>query len=160
MPAIIDESVVARFWKKVNKRSQDGCWEWTGAKNSKGYGQVRIAGELFYVHRLSWIWHMGTIPPNMCILHYCDNRVCANPLHLFIGTPADNTRDMLLKERSNAKLLIREVRGIRRLLKTSLSHQSIAEMFGVNRCTIGDIYRGTSWRCIPLEDMSEGGCDV
>ena len=34
-------SIIKRFWKYVDKKGPDECWEWTGC-NSGGYGQLGI----------------------------------------------------------------------------------------------------------------------
>ncbi len=90
-----------RFWPKVIKT--DGCWLWNGAKLPSGYGHlnIRINGswKTIYAHRLSWILNYGDIPAGMDVLHHCDNPPCVNPLHLFIGTMADNIRDRDAKHR-------------------------------------------------------------
>jgi hypothetical protein len=93
--------IVDRFWARVQK--SDGCWEWTGAVNSRngGYGVIGISGsrKLTVTHRLSWEIHHGPIPDGLWVLHRCDNRKCCNPEHLFLGTHADNMRDMTAKGR-------------------------------------------------------------
>jgi len=89
-----------RFWDKVQK--SDGCWIFTGA-NAKGYGVIgRCDGthEYVYAHRLSWELHHGPIPDGLCVLHHCDTPRCVNPEHLWLGTIADNNRDMSQKGRN------------------------------------------------------------
>jgi len=85
-----------RFWDKVNKT--DNCWEWTGAIR-QGYGCLKIDGKTIDAHRYSYVIHFGPIPDGMCILHKCDNRKCVKPDHLFLGTYADNHKDMCNKKR-------------------------------------------------------------
>lgn len=73
----------------------DDCFEWPGATNNVGYGThgSRLA------HRESWIFHNGPIPEGMFVCHRCDNRRCIRASHLFLGTAADNTADMIAKGR-------------------------------------------------------------
>lgn len=41
-----------RFWDKVIKEIDDGCWHWIGARNSDGYGVLDINGKSIRAHRL------------------------------------------------------------------------------------------------------------
>ena len=144
--------VVERFWAKVVKSG--ACWEWTASKALKGYGQfVPIEGDRWLSHRFSWLISCGAFRPSLCVCHHCDNPGCVNPSHLFLGTRADNNRDMRMKGRAvvpglsgeshgSAKLSLGDVRNIRLDSRPSLD---IAREYGVHYNTIRNIIRGDRW---------------
>jgi len=76
-----------------------GCWEWQRYKSIKGYGQARYDRRGVLAHRLSYAAFNGSVSEGMSICHTCDNPSCVNPIHLFEGTCADNTRDCVIKGR-------------------------------------------------------------
>jgi hypothetical protein len=77
-----------------------GHWIWQKNKTQGGYGVFKFAQKDTTAHRASYLFFVGEIPPSMHVLHICDTPSCINPAHLFIGTPADNMRDMVLKGRN------------------------------------------------------------
>lgn len=90
--------IIARLWSR-SFITEGGCWEWTGSKNSKNYGNVFFQGKRRMVHRLSYEIHGGTIPGGMLMCHRCDRPACWNPLHLWPGTAKQNSLDMSEKRR-------------------------------------------------------------
>ena len=154
-----------RFWLKVKKTK--GCWLWTGYSGGTGYGHVNIntihrkskkrgKTKLISAHRFSYQLHNGIIPEGLCVLHKCDNRMCVNPKHLFLGTKADNTKDMMKKKRNsfkrygryNPKLTFNQASKIRKLYSTTgIGMWKLAEKFNVSYPSIWKIIHNKTHLC-------------
>lgn len=157
---------LARFWSKVNKdgptpahRPELGpCWVWTaGCMSGKfKYGLIRIRGRNTAAHRLSYEVHVGSIPVGLRVLHHCDNPPCVRPVHLFVGTARDNTRDMMQKGRGTyvarrgaengySKLTEAQVRRIFAMRAEGIAEPALAQSFGCSTSQISAILRRKAW---------------
>ena len=151
-------SLEERLWSRVNKNGPihpydsnlGNCWLWLGATSPKGYGVIGVAAtKTEQVHRVVWRMKHGEIPHGMYVCHSCDRRNCVN--HLFLGTPKDNTSDMLKKgreargERSGtSKLSTGQIVSIRTI--TGKLQREIAKEFGVDQSSISKIRSRLGWR--------------
>jgi len=148
-----------RFWSKVNKKCESGCWEWMGAIRN-GYGCMKINKKTVDVHRLSWIIFHKNIPESLWILHRCDNHKCVNPSHLFLGTHSDNMQDMCSKGRhyfqrnpssarknSICKLRKNEIIQIRKLYKINkYTLKELGQIFHVSFTNVSQIVNFKTWK--------------
>ena len=113
---------VEAFWSRVDMTEEDACWSWMGPKTDRGYGvYAPLPGVLLRTHRVAYALHNGGIDDAMLVCHRCDNPICCNPKHLFLGTGSDNMQDMVAKGRNkpisgernpSAKLTTEQVRTI------------------------------------------------
>lgn len=160
------EADLKRFWSRVRKGNPDECWAWAGCVDKDGYGYFSgilrkgVRKQTLKAHRVSYFIEHGALPYRMCVCHRCDNPRCVNPMHLFLGTHAENRHDMDTKGRSNphsgithwqSKLTddqVQEIRILRLVKKRSL--QEIADVFGISFSNVGHIARGDAWKHLPF----------
>jgi hypothetical protein len=129
---ILTDKLSRKFWKHVDIRGENDCWEWTGAKYANGYGV--ISG--FVASRIAMVIATGKqIPHGQLVCHYCDNPSCVNPSHLFIGSYTDNTCDMYNKNRHPRKgVSINPIDKSFRLNLETVAHLSIiATHLGISK---------------------------
>ena len=164
----ISEETKQRFWAKVKKT--DSCWLWIGSMDRYGYGQIRIARKLYYATHVSWMIATGNpVPQGKWMLHDCDNPACICPAHLRPGTRAENMVDAKKRGRlatgerhgthtqpqnkasgernGHHKLTLKQVSEIRELYaRGGITHQKLADIYGVGRQTITSVIRHINWK--------------
>lgn len=77
---------------KIHVNSATGCWEWTAAVSSDGYGQAKRAGRVQRAHRYIYEILVGPLGSGLQLDHLCRVRHCVNPAHLDPVAPLENIR--------------------------------------------------------------------
>ena len=156
-----NDKEVREHFSENSRRLSNGCLEWTGPRDTDGYGDWRNEVRR-KAHRIAWELERGPIPPGMCVCHTCDNRACIEISHLWLGTLRDNMLDCIRKGRAAhqtqplynagernpfAKLTASEVLEIRRNYKGYYGQvAAMARRYRVNRASISNIILGRKWK--------------
>lgn len=158
----ITAKVVLKILSKCRFNPRTKCILWTGKTTKFGHGLISkrvkpsMRVKMHYVHRLMYTVFVGD-PGELCVCHSCDNPACVNPEHLWVGTQADNMRDMIEKGRrgstqgednGNAKLKAEDIISIRnRYVPRSRTHGSgaLGREYGVDPGQILRIVNRERW---------------
>ena len=140
------------FWERVEIKTFKECWPWQRSLSGNGYGAFQYRGS----HQWAWMIHnKQEIPKGMHVCHSCDNPICCNPHHLFLGTNADNMRDKMEKGRQSringeaigtSKLTEDIVIRLMNEWVAGSSAKALAERYEVDASTVGDIVNGENWK--------------
>jgi hypothetical protein len=161
--ADFNKTLSRRFAAKCGAPDANECIPWIGAKTKSGYGilQVGAAGSRkTTAHRVAWVLKHGDLPPEMVILHRCDNPYCVNVDHLAAGSQQQNLDEMVSKGRHqwrNPQKMVRWQPGdilpwqklnlcdlvrIRFLRDCGHSQKVVSEQINVSRSLISMIENG------------------
>jgi hypothetical protein len=160
---------VTRFWFSVDRKGEDQCWVWTGGQKN-GYGRFKVDRTDYRPHRIAYYLQHCKDPGSLLVCHKCDNPLCCNGNHLFLGTSAENNQDRDQKGRHRAasgifhgsktkpekfvrgsgvngsKLTEDQVREIRRLYETGqFTFSALGRMYGISHRSASKLVYKQTW---------------
>lgn len=151
-PDLTEAITVTRFWSLVRRAGDDECWEWSGDRNTDGYGVFFYRQRMHGAHELAMSFSTGEKRiDRLDTCHSCDNPPCCNPRHLRFDTRASNVDDMLERGRGNhgKKLTAEDVVLMRERRAAGARQKDLAEHFGVTDGLVSEIVRGLRWPNTP-----------
>lgn len=148
----------AEFWAKVAVAGPNECWPYLGNITPNGYGRLRYHNRKMSAHKLAFELKKGPVTEGLFVCHSCDNKPCCNPMHLYAGTPKQNSQDAKARGRlckavrsgshnGNCKLGADNVKYIRDTYRPVYGEVvRLAKRFGVTDGTIRAILKGRAWK--------------
>lgn len=159
---LLKQKLENSFLKKTQRKDNDKCWPWKACVDQNGYGcmwncilkkRSRVTRVILFLYK--------NVPfeSKLIACHKCDNPICVNPSHIFVGTMKDNSQDMVKKGRYNpankpkgskhfaSKLSEADVLKIRNMYRTGEhTYGSIAQLYNIDKTVIGKIIKKTAWK--------------
>ena len=156
-----------RFWSKVKIGEKEECWEWEGSKDKDGYGWFTKDTKTISAHRYSLKLKLNNfdLPTEVQARHTCDNRGCVNPDHLKEGSAADNSADMVERNRQvcgekqhssvlteeQAKEILIQYRADKQSGRLYGSLERLAKSYGVDKQVVSRLTAGKTWKHLPRD---------
>lgn len=145
-----------RFWSKVDIQGPDDCWEWQGGRLGllQAYGSVSYKNKTHYAHRIAYMLAHDYLPNGKRghVCHTCDNKLCCNPRHLFLGdnyyNHVDHSRKGLYNDRS--RLNEEAVKVIKWYLREGVSPEKLARLHNVSVSAVKNIKNAGNWAWVKI----------
>lgn len=130
---------LTKFKARFDEGDPNSCWHWL-RREKQMYGYFYLRGKMVQSHKVSYNLYKGEIGEGLWVLHSCDKMSCINPNHLFLGTPKDNSQDMVSKGRHASKVHPEKMpRGNRNGARTKPERLARGEQNGNSILTVDEV---------------------
>lgn len=141
-----------RFYLKVDKKTDDDCWEWQACRNKYGYGTFGLQSKIYLSNRIAYYIAYGE-PGKQRVLHECNNPPCCNPKHLHVGTHQENMKKIFLEGRCErrgefnprANIYNEIATKVRKLHLQGIAQAEIARLIGIDKTAIWRIVNNQAY---------------
>lgn len=118
-----------------------GCWLTEGCTDKDGYPYIKYRGKTHKLHRLVVELIKGESLEGKQALHYCDVPSCINPNHLYAGTPVDNNRDTVVRDRRNNRKSKVDLEEVKRILLLNYTQREVARHLGISESWLSTLVK-------------------
>lgn len=143
---------MAKFTKSTE---EDGCWLWNAGISSNGYGSFNNTEGGINSHVMAYELFVGEIHSDLHVCHFCNNKLCVRPEHLYLDTHPGNMNYKAVSGRASKRLTPEKVNKIRSLLKSGVRQTAVAKQFGVSCATVHMIAHNRNWSWLKYQDPDE-----
>ena len=151
--SVYEQTDMERFLAKVTPQ-ENGCWYWKYKRYDGRSNTFYMDGRPQSAYRSAYRLFKGPIAEGLCVCHTCDNGLCVNPDHLWLGTHAENSRDMTEKGRGRPPEGLRNPHArlnpdiVREIRASNETGTQLAKKYGVSKAIVYDVIHGRSWRSV------------
>jgi hypothetical protein len=142
--------------------NSSGCWicvSHARQDHRGGYPVLERNGKWYRMSRYIYEIETGFIDAKKFVMHTCDNPKCINPDHLVLGTPKENTLDMINKKRKPVGEAVKGVKlteqQVIRIFNDKRGCNTVAKEYGVSKKSVLNIRHGRTWKHLGLVQESE-----
>ena len=137
-------------------KTSEGCSFWEGAVSTGGYGVLSFNGCYYLAHKLSYILTKGDVEEGKFVCHKCDNKTCINPNHLYLGSPKDNSIDIVKRGKiGTSKLKHDDVVNILIENKSGVNGVELSRRYNISSSSVYMILKGLHYPHIFSEVFNE-----
>lgn len=150
IPELNDKQILL-FWKKVDIQGPDDCWNWLGLQRTGKYGRVTFYSSVYQAHRVAYFLATQEDSLELVVCHTCDNPLCCNPRHLWLGFSSNSMRGTPHSGSENwsAKLTEAQAYKIRAMRADGHALKEVAELFGISVSEVSLIALRKRWAHLP-----------